>query len=99
MAGQMSFGKRYNNAGAGKIRDAKAFAEGVQYRASGVLLERPPEANPHQPNPIGSGSPDTNTPSTAHDAWATGWAFAELSSGSELDVTGLSIAPVGVIPT
>lgn len=87
MAGQMSFGKIYNNAGAGNFREGRAFAEGIQFRASGTLVGAPKSANP------------LPTGSEAAEAWDAGWDFAEAGkSGSvPLDTSALSVAPVGLV--
>ena len=87
MAGQMSFGSTYGNAGAGRIRDCLAYGEGVIYRASGTVLSVPVTNNPHE-----SGSESA-------DAWDAGWTLADDNAGFEISVADLgSLAPVGVVP-
>ena len=86
MAGQMSFGSSYNNAGAGRYRDGRAFGEGVMYRASGTAAAKP-KAN----NPLDAGS-------EAALAWNLGWDLAEANAGGTISKADLgSLAPVGVI--
>lgn len=86
MAGQISFGSDYANAGAGRIRDGRAYAEGVLYRVSGTTASRP-KAN----NPLESGS-------AAANAWDAGWDLAEANKGGTIDSADLgSLAPVGTI--
>jgi len=86
MAGQMSFGSDYNNAGAGRIRDGRAFSEGVMHRAQGTAV-----AYPITDNPLESGS-------EAAVAWDAGWTLAETNAGGEISKSDLgSLAPVGTI--
>jgi len=87
MAGQLSFGSAYNNAGAGQLRECKAFGEGIAYRASGTVLSVPKTDNPHESN------------SDAALAWALGWDLAEANVGFEISKADLgSTASVGVVP-
>lgn len=44
MAGQMSFGKVYNNAGAGNINQSRSYCEGQQANIDGSLVT----VNPHE---------------------------------------------------
>jgi len=84
MAGKLCYGTTYNNSGAGTLRESKAFAEGIMYRASGTALQRPLGDNPH---PSGS---------EAAEAWAQGYITANAAAGSSLPATGCA-APTGTI--
>ena len=46
-------------------KEAKAFSEGIYYRAGGTLLGRPSTDNPHPAS------------SSANAAWAAGWTVAD----------------------
>jgi hypothetical protein len=85
MSGQLDFGTTLNNAGAARIGEAKAFSEGIYYRAGGTLAGRPLTDNPH---PVGS--PD-------HDAWDRGWAVAD--DVAPAGTISQSSAPGVAIPT
>jgi len=87
MSGKLSFGSKYNNAGAGQLRECKAFGEGVQYRASGTVLSVPKTDNPHEAG------------SDAAIAFDLGWDLAEANAGFEISRADLgSVASVGVVP-
>ncbi len=43
MAGKLCFGKEYANAGAGRLRDSKAFCEGRKAKADGGALGDNPQ--------------------------------------------------------
>lgn len=76
MAGKLCFGSTYNNAGAARIQDSKAFCEGAAYRATDTALNAPITDNPHE-----SGS-------EAADAWDAGWTAADGAAGGELGIVG-----------
>lgn len=54
---------------AGRLKNSKAFCEGLHYREGGTLVQRPKASNPHE---VGS---------EAHDAWDAGWDEAEAVKG------------------
>lgn len=85
MTGQLDFGTTFNNAGAARIDQGRAFSEGIYYRAGGTLLGRPLSDNPHE-----SGSPD-------NAAWARGWAVAD--DVAPAGTISQSSAPGVAIPT
>lgn len=87
MAGQMSFGKDYNNAGAGRFPEGRAYADGVLYRARGTSANFPKVRNPHLSN------------SEEFVAWDNGWDLAEANigvGGIPANLLG-SLAPTGTI--
>lgn len=85
MAGKLCYGEPRHNSGAGTLRDSKAFAEGILYRASGTALERPNTDCPHE------------AASGAWVAWQLGWSTAEAAAGNVLGAVGCC-APAGLIP-
>ncbi len=84
MSGQLDFGEVLNNAGAARIGMAKAFEEGLQFRASGTAAAKPLTGNPHE---VGN---------EEHDSWDIGWAVADTASPSAI---AQSAAPGVAIPT
>lgn len=85
MPGKLCFGSTYNNAGAGRLQDSKAFCEGALYRASDTVLNVPITDNPHAPG------------SEAADAWDAGWTIADGASGTTLGAVGCC-AYIGDVP-
>lgn len=75
MAGKLCTGKPFNNIGAGHLRTSKSFCEGLAYRASGTLISRPVEDNPH----AGDGDSEANS------AWVSGWDVADAASPGAID--------------
>jgi len=69
--GKPCVGKKTNNSDL--IKEARAFCEGLEWRAGGTFAERPPSANPHD---VGS---------DAEEAWSQGWSVASNASGSTID--------------
>jgi len=63
MSGKLCFGKEYNNAGAGRLRDSKAFCEGRYNKANGGTA-------------LGADNPHVAT-SDAGLAWAAGFASTD----------------------
>ncbi len=84
MSGQLDFGTTLNNAGAGHIELAKAFAEGLEHRAATTAALAPLTDNPHA---IGN---------EAHDAWDRGWQVADDASPSAIAATA---APGVAVPS
>lgn len=87
MAGKMTTNATgTNNAGAGLISQARAYSEGMFYRAAGTLVGQPKANNPY---PVGS--PD-------HDSWDAGWDLAEANKGGSISRADLgSCADPGAI--
>lgn len=85
MSGQLDFGIVLNNAGASRIDEARAFSEGIYFRAGGTLLGRPVTDNPH---PVIS--PDGL-------AWIRGWTVAD--DVAPAGTIAQSAAPGVAIPT
>ncbi len=84
MSGQLDFGTVLNNAGAARIMAARAFSEGIYWRAQGTAV-----AFPITDNPLQSGSDE-------NDAWDRGWTVANTASPSAISQ---SDAPGVAIPT
>lgn len=85
MSGQLDFGATFNNAGAAYADTAKAFSEGIYYRAGGTLAGRPKANNPHE-----AGSRDA-------DAWDRGWDVADAVAPA--GTIAQSSAPGVAVPT
>ena len=73
MAGKFCTGVTNNNNGPSRIRDMKAFTEGLEYRAGGTTVSRPASDNPHD----GLGN-------NAETSWDEGWAVAEAAKGGTI---------------
>ena len=87
MPGKLCFGKVTNNAGAGMLRESKAYCEGMAYRASGTAVAKPITDNPHVAD------------SEAGIAWDTGWSTADNNVGSTVPATSLGCcAAVPAVP-
>lgn len=86
MAGKLCFGSEYNNAGAGQLKDSKAFCEGMAYRASDTAILAPKADNPHP------------AASEAALAWNLGWDFATANVGTVPDTSGTCCAAVPLVP-
>lgn len=84
MSGQLDFGTTFNNAGAARIDSARAFSEGIYYRAGDTAANRPLVDNPHE---VGNEN---------HDAWDRGWQVADDASPAAI---AQSAAPGVAIPT
>lgn len=84
MSGQLDFGIILNNAGAGHISAAKAFSEGIYFRAAGTAAAKPLTGNPHE------------LASEDHNAWDRGWQVADDASPSAITQSN---APGVAIPT
>ena len=84
MSGQLDFGTTFNNAGAARIDSARAFSEGIYWRAQGAGAAFPITDNPHE---VGNEN---------HDAWDRGWQVAEDASPGAISQ---SAAPGVAIPT
>lgn len=84
MTGQLDFGIGLNNAGAARIGQAKAFSEGIYFRAAGTAAAQPITGNPHE---VGN---------EEHDAWDRGWTVSDDASPSTI---AQSDAPGVAIPT
>jgi len=84
MSGKLCYGSSYNNSGAGTLRESKAFADGILYRAEGTALAKPKADNPHE------------TGSEAFTAWDLGWDAAQAAVGGSLPAIGCA-APTGTI--
>ena len=67
MSGKLCTGKKTNSKP--KLSSSRSFCEGMAYRQSGTLLQRPLAANPHE---------DGNEDSVA---WETGWNIADNAAG------------------
>ena len=55
-----------------KLKESKAYCEGMLYRTTGTLLVSPKANNPHL-----AGTPEA-------DAWDRGWDAAETASGGTI---------------
>jgi len=87
MPGKLCVGEPINNAGAGHLSASKAYCEGMAYRASGTLIQRPFASNPHVQN-----SPDWN-------AWDYGWTKANDNAGGQISKADRGCcAASGVVP-
>lgn len=84
MSGKLCYGQSRNNSGASTLRESKAFAEGILYRAGGTAIAKPKADNPHE------------TGSEAFAAWDLGWDAAQAAAGGSLPATGCA-APTGTI--
>jgi len=71
MPGKLCYGAAAGNAG--KLRNSKAFCEGLEHRALGAGVTYPVTDNPHE-----SGS-------EASDAWILGWTVADDAETSTID--------------
>ena len=85
MSGQLDFGLGLNNAGAARIGQAKAFSEGIYWRAQGTAAAYPITDNPQD----GTGSEE-------EAAWDRGWTVANNAAASTISQ---SDAPGVAIPT
>lgn len=59
---------------AGNVRNSKAFAEGLHFRAQGTAAAYPLTGNPHD-----------GTGSEAEDCWDAGWGVAHAAAGGTID--------------
>lgn len=82
MAGQLCSGSALKNA---KVKDSKAYCEGMQWRAQGTALAYPVTDNPHA------------VESDAYTAWAAGWTFADDAAGGPIDTTATCCQITGTI--
>jgi len=75
MAGKLCTGSVENNAY--QLKSSKAFCEGLNYRASGNMSNRPSSDDPHE------------TGSDASNAWNSGWTVANAAgdANSAIDPT------------
>ena len=72
MAGKMCVGESTNQSYL--LKETKAFAEGLLYRATGTAVTHPNTHNPFD----GDGT-------TAEKAWDNGWVIASLASPDPID--------------
>jgi len=81
MSGKLCTGFKTNNSF--RLRDSKAYCEGLEYRIGGTWAERPDTDNPH---PIYS---------SAYWSWEIGWLHADGLAGSSMPA---SMAPCCAVP-
>lgn len=81
MPGKLCTGAVLNNAF--RIKESKAFSEGIYFRAQGTALDFPLTGNPHAAG------------SSAAAAWSRGWAVANSAAPGAISQ---SAAPCVAIP-
>jgi len=73
MSGSFCMGSTLKQKNQYRIRESRAFCEGVAHRTSGTAIAKPVTDNPH---PAGS---------SASIAWIDGWDIADGKAGSAVD--------------
>lgn len=85
MPGKLCTGTPRANAGAGTLRNSKAYCEGMQYRSEGTEVGKPDTDNPHSDG------------SEAATAWYAGWDFANFAAGGAIDTSETCCQVTGTI--